>query len=406
MKAARSEHGIGGISNTIRVSSFALCAGLLLAALSSPASAAVLKVGDTLTAGVDTVSYVDPQFKTTHVVSSHGLIGSPADIVSLPGGEILLTSASNNAVLRIDALDGSQQVVSTGGLLSGPRGLAVEANGQLLVTNVDPGSQLASVLRVDPVSGAQSIVALAGLITDPGEIAINTLGQAFVLNVSNIGQPQILEVNPANGATSVVASGNFLNATLTGLDIDDSGNLIISRSDGVVSVNPVSAIQSLVTSGGFINSLSDLTIDIYDDLIVSDFAGESVLRIDETNGAQQVEASGGIHSTAPPMALAAVLEPSLPGDVDRDGVVNVVDLALAGNQWGTPGTAGSAPSADLTHDGVVGVTDLGIIAANWGATLWGTGGPAVAADLVVPAPAAAWIAVFGIGALLRRPRRK
>lgn len=50
-----------------------------------------------------------------------------------------------------------------------------------------------------------------------------------------------------------------------------------------------------------------------------------------------------------------------PADLDGDGAVNAIDLAILIGAWGTPGG-----SADLDHDGVVGAGDLGILLGAWG----------------------------------------
>ena len=349
----------------------AVCLGAVIATASS-ASAVVLKVGDTLAAGLDTLSYVDPQFQTTHVISTGGLIGEPSGLASLGAGEIILASITHDAVLRIDALDGSQQVISVGGLITGPVDVAVESNGQILVTNFDFLSQTGSLLRVDPISGAQSLVSMGGLIDIPSRMAIGATGDVFVANTDGLGSHQILSIDPLTGSATTVSSGGLLSAEISGLAIDTGGDLIVSHSDTLLHIDPANGNQQTISTGGLMTSVSDLTIDVYQDLMVSDIIGEALLRVDAVSGTQQTEASGGIHSAAPPTAIAAVLVPSLKGDVNRDGVADIADM--------------------------------GLIGSNWGASILTGGGPGAAAA-TVPVPAAAWIAAVLAGAPLRRPDR-
>ena len=57
-------------------------------------------------------------------------------------------------------------------------------------------------------------------------------------------------------------------------------------------------------------------------------------------------------------------EPEIPGDVDRDGAVGILDfLALLG-AWGPCADCGACP-ADLDGDCQVGITDLLALLANW-----------------------------------------
>ena len=55
--------------------------------------------------------------------------------------------------------------------------------------------------------------------------------------------------------------------------------------------------------------------------------------------------------------------PAIPGDVNGDGVVNGMDLAILLGAWGT-----SVPAADLNHDGVINGSDLAILLGAWGTT--------------------------------------
>lgn len=57
--------------------------------------------------------------------------------------------------------------------------------------------------------------------------------------------------------------------------------------------------------------------------------------------------------------------PPCPGDVDRSGAVNGVDLAVVLTNWGIPSP--KYPGADVNDDGVVDGTDLATVLAGWGA---------------------------------------
>jgi hypothetical protein len=58
------------------------------------------------------------------------------------------------------------------------------------------------------------------------------------------------------------------------------------------------------------------------------------------------------------------------GDINEDGVVNVIDLLTLADSWGRlRGQPGFSPLSDLTGDGSIDVSDLLILANNWGRTL-------------------------------------
>jgi hypothetical protein len=61
--------------------------------------------------------------------------------------------------------------------------------------------------------------------------------------------------------------------------------------------------------------------------------------------------------------------PYLPGDQNFDGVVNLNDVILMENAWGTVrGSAGYNPYADANNDGVVNLLDVTILSLHWGDT--------------------------------------
>jgi hypothetical protein len=53
-----------------------------------------------------------------------------------------------------------------------------------------------------------------------------------------------------------------------------------------------------------------------------------------------------------------------PGDLNHDGHVNGIDLAIVLNNWGICGS-GACP-ADIDRDGLVNGVDLAIVLSNWG----------------------------------------
>ena len=64
-----------------------------------------------------------------------------------------------------------------------------------------------------------------------------------------------------------------------------------------------------------------------------------------------------------------VAQSSLPGDVNGDCVVDIVDIMLIAVRWGThDGDANYDPYYDLDHDGDIDIVDIMLVAAHWGET--------------------------------------
>jgi len=65
------------------------------------------------------------------------------------------------------------------------------------------------------------------------------------------------------------------------------------------------------------------------------------------------------------MDVASVeLAPSLPGDVNEDGIVGIADLLAVLSNWGCTGVC----DADVNCDGTVGLADLLAVLTHWGQT--------------------------------------
>ena len=97
----------------------------------------------------------------------------------------------------------------------------------------------------------------------------------------------------------------------------------------------------------------------------------------------------------------------IPGDVNHDGVVDIGDMAIAGNQWGTDGSGHPFGwNADIAPmpggDGVVDVGDLAAIGFNWTPL---SGSTSLNGSVAVPVPSVFFSGLGllgGIGLVRRR----
>jgi hypothetical protein len=58
----------------------------------------------------------------------------------------------------------------------------------------------------------------------------------------------------------------------------------------------------------------------------------------------------------------------IPGDLNRDGLVDILDLMTVAGSFGTTPGGPPYPEADLNHDGSIDILDIILVARNWGRT--------------------------------------
>lgn len=61
--------------------------------------------------------------------------------------------------------------------------------------------------------------------------------------------------------------------------------------------------------------------------------------------------------------------PAIVGDADRDGDVDLTDLAILASNWNQPVTGDGWAQGDFSDNGLVDLIDLAMLAGNWGATM-------------------------------------
>jgi hypothetical protein len=115
----------------------------------------------------------------------------PADAVMTPAGALIVAEIGSGDLVQVR---GEVRTVLYRGL-KGPAGLALAADGAILVAEIDAGR----ITRVDPATGASSVMAEG--LNRPKAMAVTADGQVLVLEV---GARQIIEIDPKTGARKLV----------------------------------------------------------------------------------------------------------------------------------------------------------------------------------------------------------
>lgn len=207
---------------------------------------------------------------------------------------------------------------------------------------------------------------LATVVQKTSMAEANTTGNVVVvaaLSTTDRGNPLTGLVELANvTVTAVSPQANFA----TTLSFIDSGMQIIDMNSNVVPMTTQSASlilnQFVPTSTGVPTST---TVPTATSTIVpsatSTTAPTATRTLTPTRTATTTPTA--TTTTAPTNTIAPTTAPKI-GDVNGDRIVNITDIGLIVDAYGTQPP--SDPRADLNRDGKVNIVDIGIIIDNYG----------------------------------------
>jgi hypothetical protein len=165
--------------------------------------------------------------------------------------------------------------------------------------------------------------------------------------------PAALSVTPTTGLTSTGYMGGPFSASSASYTLNNTGGqplnwtagntqswLTLSKASGTLAAGGTDTVTVSVGTGA-----NSLAYGSY---------GDTVTFTNTTDGTG---------NTTRPVALTI----KIPGDVDGDGQVNLTDLLLLAQAFGSvPGDTNWNPACDFNGDGRVDVSDLLIMAKYWG----------------------------------------
>ncbi|TVQ53582.1 MAG: hypothetical protein EA377_07680, partial [Phycisphaerales bacterium] len=239
------------------------------------------------------------------------------------------------------------------GPLAGPDGPALYMTGNF---NSVGGISINNIARFDgqnwspigsglggPILPSGIALALADLGDGPTMLVGGIFGAAGGLNSANIAafRPNPLLLLNASPEDLTVDAGDSASFTV---DATGQGDLSYQwRRDGDPLVD-MPGVSGTDTATLVLSEVSSADAGLYD-VVISDNCGNI--------------------TSDPAELIVNDDDPGILGDLNNDGVVNVFDLLLLLEGWGTCADPENCP-ADLNNDGVVNVFDLLLLLENWG----------------------------------------
>ncbi|MGD0979678.1 MAG: NosD domain-containing protein [Candidatus Bathyarchaeia archaeon] len=162
-----------------------------------------------------------------------------------------------------------------------------------------------------------------------------------------------------NSSYNSVSLNNITSNNLLGFEVDFSSNNTIYLNNfnnsyqvtcaGSTHAQPLPNVWDDGTSGNYWSDYTGTDAN-------NDGRGDTPYVIDSDNIDRH-----------PLMKIFDPIQGSIPGDLNNDGKVNLQDLAILANAYGSkPGDANWNPKADIDGNGVVDLTDLVILATHYG----------------------------------------
>ena len=314
---------------------------------------------------------------TDHIVG----LPSPYGIaLNVTGGHIYWTAQFAGSIQRAN-LDGSNpQTLLTG--LSGPIGLAVDVTGGHIYWT----AQLAGSIQRANLDGSNPQTLLTGL-SGPVGLAVDVTGGKMYWTTAT-GSIQRANLNGANLQTLIPTGSGLISPQGLALDVSGGKMYWTDHSAGSIQRANLNGTnrETLVTTG----NPAGLALDVAAQKVYWVSQNPGSIQRANLNGTNRETLVTGLTS---PYGIALGISVTGPGpvdpdplDVDGNGQVTVIDLAIVALLYGTRVQGVPNFPADVNSDGVVNLLDLTLVAQGIDAAGGNLG------KLAGPAMEAAWAA--------------
>lgn len=231
-------------------------------------------------------------------------------VTGLNPGDLVVADFSNERLIRVDPLTGTQTLVASGGtgagsLDGGPSGLAIlngplgqPTTGRIFVANQATSSGNTNPYAIvqfdwDGVTATSSNLT-SGNFLQPGSVTLGPRDVAFDNNGNLIsinrgfgsGNRNLVRINPATGAQSLLATINTMSDPAAVAVDPGTGNIYVGGIDGVITrVDGVTFAQTVVGSGSVgsgtaLGQIAGLAFDANGNLIIGQLGQQNIVRLD------------------------------------------------------------------------------------------------------------------------------
>lgn len=201
---------------------------------------------------------INPSTGHTVVIKQGSPFGSLSDVRFGPGGMLYATDFDNPTVWKVNPKTGHTSALATGGkLTSDTYDLAIGPSGAIYVVTLG-----GRVVKVDPKTGHQTLISRDPRLTSLWGIAVSSMGKIYVLNRS---PDKVFRIDPSKPSTSnarVITTGTNLLSSAYQLAFTLKGKLLTANlgNENIVQIDPRTGHESVAFSGGMLSGPEGVTV--------------------------------------------------------------------------------------------------------------------------------------------------
>jgi WD40 repeat protein len=278
-----------------------------------------------------------------------------SDVVAMaacPDGNVVFATAAGSIYKRSGT--NLSDIASSGGYgANAIKDIAVAPNGNILIAAVYGSGQYICLLNgqfegVAPTNYSTFGLAMAVAFQQNGNIVIgNSAGSLWVCD----GQLSVIQTTTGLG-------------NITDIAVQANGNIVVGNTQGMVRVLNGNNIATVISSASELGQVYKLACLSNGDVVVASAVDRGQIRILDAADLTVVKAYD--YGLGVVNVLNVQPEMLIPGDANKDGMVDVGDLGILAANYG--GSDKNWEHGDFNGDHLVDVGDLGILAANYGSS--------------------------------------